>query len=341
MEHTNYLGGHFQKYLSTLGSRNTYTLFAGRPELVGGVWRIPEGTPFKRWLWLSQEQLLMAIEEYTSRGWQTWISTNELVSGRMTIQGVRKIWTIFFDIDAPRRDKTRPATDAERRDALKRARELKEYLGKKYGALCFTACSGNGAHLYCPLRSYDLPFVRDRELYNEKQKTWMNEVRRDSGVNFDRTGNINRLAQPIGVPNQKIPTHPLPTFWLDDFTENDIIQARRANFTLLEEILKTRVELESNLHKERPTVEFEQLLMENDWLREMFLGNYDRNRYPSRSEAELAVVRELVHWGFSDEEVYQIMHNCLIGKWKEAGKSYRRLTLLKAREWEERKKRRL
>ncbi|NPA76039.1 MAG: hypothetical protein GXO25_08185 [Euryarchaeota archaeon] len=330
----------FEKTKEMLGNRSAFLLFGGRPELVGSVWRVPETTPFKEWKWVPPGRVVPVIEHYVSRGWQVWLGVNEFVPGRMTIQGVRKIWTLFFDIDAPRRDKTRPATEAERTNAFLRADGLKEYLSTRYGAICFAACSGNGAHVYCPLRPYELPFVRDREIFNERQKAWMRKIRRDSGVDFDNTGNINRLAQPIGVPNQKIPSNPLPTYWLDDFTITDIIRARRANLTLLEEILKTHVELESNFHRAHPTVDFTQLLLENEWLREMYFGHYDRTSYPSRSEAELAVVRELAHFGFSDDEIDRIMRTCLIGKWQEAGDSYHRSTLLKAREWEEKKKRR-
>ncbi len=141
--------------------------------------------------------------------------------------------------------KTEPATAEEREQAMEQAQKLKEYLKRRYGAMGFTASSGNGFHLY--------------------------------------------------------------------------------------------LETERLVHHPAQVPDFHELLRRNEWLREMYHGEWRKYGYPSRSEAELAVVRELVHWGFSDGEIRAIMSGCRIGKWQESGESYRRNTIEKAREWEVRK----
>jgi len=64
-----------------------------------------------------------------------------------------------------------------------------------------------------------------------------------------------------------------------------------------------------------------------------FDGVWERYDYPSRSEAEEAVVTAMVRAGLSDEEIIQAMEQCAVGKWQERDQSYRKLTLRKAHEY--------
>jgi len=64
-----------------------------------------------------------------------------------------------------------------------------------------------------------------------------------------------------------------------------------------------------------------------------FDGAWERYGYPSRSEAEEAVVTAMVRAGLSDEEIIQAMEQCAVGKWRERDQSYRKLTLRKAHEY--------
>jgi len=60
--------------------------------------------------------------------------------------------------------------------------------------------------------------------------------------------------------------------------------------------------------------------------------------YPSRSEAEEAVITILVSELLSDEQIYEIMNKCKIGKWQEEDENYRTRTIRNAREWLRQKK---
>jgi len=70
-----------------------------------------------------------------------------------------------------------------------------------------------------------------------------------------------------------------------------------------------------------------------EWLME---GNTEG--YPSRSEAEEAVITILVNELLSDEQIYEIMNRCKIGKWQEEDENYRTRTIRNAREWLRQKK---
>jgi hypothetical protein len=48
--------------------------------------------------------------------------------------------------------------------------------------------------------------------------------------------------------------------------------------------------------------------------------------YPSRSEAELALVCKLLFYGGTKEQIFNIMENGNIGKWKERPESYKHMT---------------
>ncbi|MEM4098971.1 MAG: phage/plasmid primase, P4 family, partial [Candidatus Micrarchaeaceae archaeon] len=62
------------------------------------------------------------------------------------------------------------------------------------------------------------------------------------------------------------------------------------------------------------------------------LWNGDTEGYPSRSEAEFALVMKLISYGFSDDQINSIMKESKIGKWNTS-EQYAEFTLKKAHEW--------
>jgi len=75
---------------------------------------------------------------------------------------------------------------------------------------------------------------------------------------------------------------------------------------------------------------FENLLRKDGKLRELYQGS--ASCYKSRSEAEFALLIKLAYYGFSQAEVWKIMGDAKIGKWKEAPESYRKHSYKKALE---------
>ena len=67
-------------------------------------------------------------------------------------------------------------------------------------------------------------------------------------------------------------------------------------------------------------------------------GNFDRGQYPSRSEAEEALLTILVDQLLSDEQIKKIMDQSKIGKWQEEKDDYKNRSIQRAREWLREKK---
>ncbi|MEM4093228.1 MAG: phage/plasmid primase, P4 family [Conexivisphaerales archaeon] len=75
---------------------------------------------------------------------------------------------------------------------------------------------------------------------------------------------------------------------------------------------------------------FNHLLTIDGKLNRLWSG--DIEGYPSRSEAEFALVMKLIGYGFSDEQINSIMKESKIGKWSTSDQ-YAEFTLKKAHEW--------
>ena len=327
----------FEKYIEVLGNREEYFIFGGRPEWIEKSMKygIPQSSPFKTTLKVKKSELFTTLKNMQAKKWSVWVSLNEKEEDK--IEGVTAIHVIWFDFDAPREIKGKPATKEEREKALEEAKKFKEFMSKKYGAIGFLACSGNGYHLFYPVKRFELLGKNFRKEFNKKQGAWMRKLKEEAHVNFDTTTDIRRVSQPIGFPNVKIPDTPLPTYWVDEFTKEDIEKAREKNQILIEEILNTELE------KERPAIEgpaiphpkIEELMKKDEKLRDLYNGEWKKYGYPSRSEGEQALVNRLVCYGFTDEEIKEIMKTSKIGKWQEKKESYWNLTIEKAKKWKQ------
>ena len=320
----------FEKYIWMLGEREKYMIFGGRPEWNEKAQKfgIPSNSPFKATQWISKDDLFDTIKRWQEKGWSVWVSLNDKEEDK--IEGVTAIHVIWFDFDAPRDSKARPATEQERQKALDEARAFQTYMTVKYNVRGFLACSGNGYHLFFPVKKFELPGRNFRKEFNKKQGAWMKQLRTQSKKNFDTTTDIRRVTQPIGFPNVKIPGHPIPTYWMENFTHEEVVKARETNRKLIDLILDTEIKEDIPVIR-KPHPEFEQLLAKNEKARDLYEGKWRKYGYPSRSEAEEALVTILCGEGYSDEEINDIMMGCKIGKWQERGEAYRKITIQKAR----------
>ena len=323
----------FKKHISILGDREVFAIFGGRPEWdeEKGKYLIPKTSPRKMTEWVEKSALERVLTENIRRGWTTWISLNEKETGEDTIEGTSAIWCFWFDFDAPRADKSRVATEEERKKALEEAQKFKSFMEER-GLRGFLACSGNGYHLFFPVNRFELRGRVFRKEFNEKQRLFYKRLREESGVEFDTTTDIRRVTQPIGYPNMKIPDMPVPTYWVDEFTEEDIKRARKKNEVLIDTVLNTEIKQPEPAVEIKQHMKFEELLERNERVKELYNGIWGK-QYKSRSEAEMALVTILCANGFSDAEIKEIMRGCKIGKWQEKTESYYDLTIKKAREY--------
>jgi len=320
-------------HLTLLGDRQSYCLVGGKHECneKKSKFEIPKGNVFTKWI--SHDNVIDFIKQKNSRGEQVWISLNDKEAGVDANKGVNKIHAIWFDIDAPREDKNKIATETEKRIAYKNCKELKTWISNEFGAKGFIACSGNGYHLFFPIEAYDLIAETQREEFNNKQKNFLKRISKESGIGIDATTDIRRVTQAIGALNLKIPDKPLPTYWIDKPTDEDIEKARKANFVLLEAILNTKLEQLKPVTTAVLHPEFEDLLKTDTKLKDLYEGNWKGYGFESRSEAEASLVTLLCMNGFSDAEIKEIMQGCQIGKWQEKDASYHNLTIENARQF--------
>jgi putative DNA primase/helicase len=310
--------------------------------------------------WLTKEEIIAKAQEWTDQGCTIWVSINDMEEGNDSNEGVTRLCDLFFDIDAKRADKQKPANEEERFEALKRASKLREYIEHKYNARGFIGLSGNGAHLHFPLPCFPLPSEKFRLLINEKVKSFSKRMSKEAGVEVDNTFDLRRVSTLIGTFNQKIKYTPLETRWISDFyypnnlneTFNIIRTARESNRTLLKAILDEPIEVTTRTPVTiQPDAEFtpeaskklEELRKKNPKLDALLNRNICietepetmkepcEYKFKSRSEAEESLLVLLTCYGFTKTQIYYIMeHVSQIGKWQERDDSYRELSYNKA-----------
>ena len=312
--------------------------------------------------WLTKEEILAKVQEWTDKHCTIWVSINDMEGGIDKNEGVTRLCDLFFDIDAKRADKSQPATNEERFEALQRASKLEEYIRKKFNARGFIASSGNGAHIHFPLPCFPLPSENFRLLINEKVKSFSKRVAKEAGIEVDNTFDLRRVSTLIGTFNQKIKDKPLETRWISDFyypnnldeTIKIIRTAREVNYTLVKAILDEPIETIQKPVTNQPDANFSPETLERLKALRQKDAKLDRllnkqiciekepetliepcvYKYKSRSEAEEALLVLLTCYGFSKSEIYSIMEQVSqIGKWKERDDRYRDLSYNKAFEY--------
>lgn len=321
-------------HLSIIGNRKAYCIFGGKQEWDEKTkgYRIPRSSRNKTTEWVLKDKLIDVLNEYYNKSWAVWISLNDKETGTDTIEGVKSVSVFWFDFDAPRKDKGKPATKEEKKKAYIEAKKFKKWMSDDFGVVGFVACSGNGYHIFYPIEPFILPSKEFRKEFNEKQRKCFKKLREVSSINFDTTTDIKRVSQPIGGFNYKIPDNPIKTYWVDKPTDKEIEEARKKNLSLLTAVLDTKIE-EPHVVVAKDHPKFSELLEHDTKLKELYAGNWQKYNFKSRSEAEQSLVTILCMNGFSDDEIKEIMRGCKIGKWQEKEESYHNATVKKGREF--------
>lgn len=328
------ISAHFR----VLGDRKNYCLLGGKYEwnVEKKKYEIPKGKVFTEWVLC--DKVIEFIKQKNNNREQVWISLNDKEIGDDSNKGVLRVCAIWFDIDAPRKDKNKTATEEEKKIAFENAKSLEAWLFNEFGVRGFIACSGNGYHLFYPIEPYDLMVDVQKEEFNDKQRGFLKKISKESGIGIDTTTDIRRVTQAIGSLNLKIPDNPLQTYWIGkqskEVVEKNISEARKSNIVLLKGILGTKLEqqLKQDISGEQHQ-EFEKLLENDAKLKSLYEGNWQKYDFKSRSEAEQSLVTILCMNEFSDDKIKEIMKGCKIGKWQEKEDSYHNATIKKGREF--------
>jgi hypothetical protein len=320
---------HVMLHLAILGERERYHLTA-KNHATGNVLNV----------WLTREEILSWVQTRNMEGYTCWISLNDKEVGNDNIKGVCALCDFWLDVDSRRADKSKPATKEELEEALKRVVKLKENIETSYWAIGFLAYSGNGFHLHFPLPRFELVGEKFREEVNEKVKAFAKKIAACVGVEIDHTYDIRRVTTVIGSFNLKIPDAPLATRWDKEIFKDGFEaalrlaeEARQKNRKLLEAILNEPIVKPAVQSEIKQPPKFEELLVKDAKLKDLYNGDWQKYGYKSRSEAEEALICKLVYYGFSDEDIKRIMEGSQIGKWHEKPESYKDLTIRKARQY--------
>jgi putative DNA primase/helicase len=294
---------------------------------------------------LKPEEVIPLLFNWNSYGFTTWLSINDKEQDK--IEGVNALQDFWLDIDSrPKGIDDRPATKEEMQEALERTVKIKNHIENEYASIGFTACSGNGFHIHFPLPRFELP-IEMREQVNKKVRAFAKKAAKIANVKIDTAYDISRRTTLIGTSNKKLET-PIQTTWNKEYFENGldsalklIDSAREQNKNLLSNILSTEETKPTDKSFAEPKenhIDIEQLCQTSKKVYTLYkLANKENEKYkeygyPSRSEAEAALITILVMEGFGDQEINDLMQSCSLGKWQEKENSYRILTIEHARQ---------
>lgn len=324
-----------ETHLAILGERGYYCVVNKNYE-TGKVSR-PE--------WLEKESISAYVKITNLRKKsQVWISLNDKELNNDSIKGVLALSVLEFDLDVERKEGTL-ATNDQIKEIFSDARKIIGYLEEKFGAIAFLAMSGNGWKVVYPLPRHSLPSVESRMDMNDKLRGFCKKVAKECDVKIDSTYDLRRLTGVIGSHNLKIPNKPRWTSWYNpDGKVFDVEGTRKKNRKLLDAIVYF-----ANFEEEpRPPEELEKLQTKSHKLLSDFIEKDEKLRilckedfeiiqkkygYPTRSEAEFALLCTLVYRGFSDIEIYNIMGTALINSWHERSNVAKSKQIKRAREF--------
>jgi len=292
--------------------------------------------------WLKESEIIPWVQTKNKESYTCWISLNDKEFGNDVIEGVKALSVFWFDIDSDRKDKTIIATEDQLKEALEKTQKIKGVIENEYAAIGFLAYSGNGFHIHFPLPRFELPDVSFRREVNKKMRIFAKAIASKANVKIDHTYDIRRVTTLIGSWNLKIPDHPLQTKWDREIFDKGyeealklVQKAREQNKGLLDAILNTNIaKTPATTTQTKNHFNFDKLLKKDEKLNDLYMGNWKKHSYKSRSEAEEALLVKLIGYDFSDSEIMEIMQGSQIGKWQERPDSYREHSLEKAREYE-------
>ncbi len=288
----------------------------------------PRGKPPPKSIFVHSEAEFLEVCRTYEGLYNIYVGMNERRTGGTTAADVESVNAIVIDVD-PIRPKDEASTDAEMAAAVKESRSVQATLREK-GLECLAAMSGNGAQLWTKVHIQE-ELARAEAGIKAFQRAIMALV--DSpAVRVDNMGDLPRIIKVIGtlsVKGSNTPERPHRTStWLDEKVVPPINEAFVAKLKAFEAEERHHVVLR---HLELTDEELQGILARlGPRSRELFEGRWQAHGYPSRSEAEMALATALAMNGIGPSVVAAVLARATIGKWSEAGRGYRELTLSKA-----------
>jgi len=154
-----------------------------------------------------------------------WVSVNP--KEKDSVNGVTAIADIPFDIDTPHNgQRITCATSEELGITYEQTLQLQTFLKNTYNAESIVGFTGNGFHIHVPVPIENIP-LEERKRVNEVLRCFYDEVRVNSNVPIDSTGDISRRLTVIGTLNVKVPDDKRQTIWLGEFGNLSLSEAEK------------------------------------------------------------------------------------------------------------------
>lgn len=297
--------------------------------------------------------LISLCKDYDPKG-VLCISVNPTKPGIMKFYGIEEIANAVIDADVKDKRKINGvSTPEDKQVAYETMQQIRNKFEKDIN-LRFSAIfdTGNGYHGAIPLSVslegfftgknedenkdlWDKSDIRGRLVRIEKiAKEFSNDV-----VEIDViTKDISRRIKVSGTHNVKPGIQPenyrmsrIADFYEDALTDL-IIQGNTDVFNALEPV---KEEITAPVTSATPKIQdLERLLKKDKKLRELYSGDWNREPYSlkdngtprerwTRSEAEHAILCKLIWYELPQDQIFQIMEGCKIGKWQESPDSYK------------------
>ena len=273
-------------------------------------------------------------------------------------EDVEMVVNIFIDCDAKKEDPNiknlskYAATENEYKAVLPAIDIIKAWLidhGFKVG---YYDKTGNGCRFILPITPVDVSNYDKREKWKEQVKELYREIERDTGLELDKSVfDTKRITGIPGTLNRKLETETRK----NRIREPGEVPERVEDEKLLKHIegFEVEWELEKTTDEPKPAatgkaphtketakgnedalLKLNNLLQKDKKLNDLYAVDFDKYKkeygYESRSEAELALYIKLLFYEFSDDEIYKILYNAKIEKWKTAKPSYKERTKIRA-----------
>lgn len=266
------------------------------------------------------------------------VGINELKNAN-DITGITRIQALVFDIDVNKKTGFVSSNkDHNYAISLAKTRVGKrlERLGFKVGCI---VDSGNGAHIYIKV-NIPLKRVKSREewfstdIYKklaviEKKMQKLNDgivhidcltkdpVRRmkvPGTLNYKDTQAEHRICKIISLADDPAERKNTEVFYRINPAESDSAFENADAESLTKEQIRN-------------------MFRQDQKMKDLYLGDWQKYGYRSRSEAEIALISKMVQYNFSNKNIYELMDSCRIGKWQDEiiNNNYKRRTIASAR----------
>jgi hypothetical protein len=253
-----------------------------------------------------------------------YVGVNERSSKEGKAENVSTLQIIPLDVD-PVRPKGQASTDAELEIARQKMVEIKNWLKGEFECSPFITMSGNGYHIFIKVPAYPLDDL-NRPAIQERIEAFIHEIQekfKDPKIHIDSTFDLPRVMKVPGTMSVKGDnTTERPWRMAQIIEGNDLPCANITAYLAEIKVKKEALELGTKTQDE-----LDSFLQNDQKLKDLFEGKWQKYNFPSRSEAEQALITKLMIVGFSEEAIKAIMPRSKIGKWKEKTEAYHRTSM--------------